>query len=469
MSNATRARQLIRLGWTLLLLLAARTPAAAGVWFVSGLGSDANPCNVPNLPCKTFNAAIQKAAPDDWIYATASPFTGTGPEIVHVDRNLTILGGYDSTFTTRVNFTILNGQHQRRGLVVDQGVDLDISDVAIIWGFGLDGGGAYVEGGLRGTRLLVAQSYAFFGGGIYFNGQVGNDLTLIDTVLFNNQYAAQGGGLFVTGVRPNDPNDPGHVNGSFLFNVTLSNNVSVNSVDEEHGTPPTQGGGMYVQHGALVDVHHITSAENTVWDGRRFTQNDAGIYAADASVVQFENSLVADGCDANVTFFNFQSQGNNIDRGFKCNFAGAQDRFLINPLIYPANVNPGPNSTLTHALAPNSPAIDTALPFFCFNHDQRGIARPQGPFCDVGAYERKLDEQGSISHPGAGPGSVDQCPTLSWDARGRTRPNRCRRSDAALIRTVLAPAFAFHRGHRRGDANDGDDDFDLPSEDDAKG
>ncbi|MFN8511727.1 MAG: choice-of-anchor Q domain-containing protein [Chloroflexia bacterium] len=45
--------------------------------------------------------------------------------------------------------------------------------------------------------------------------------------------------------------------------------------------------------------------------------------------------------------------------------------------------------TFTHALLPGSPAIDHLPPndAKCFVTDQRGVARPQGPTCDSGAYE----------------------------------------------------------------------------------
>ena len=47
--------------------------------------------------------------------------------------------------------------------------------------------------------------------------------------------------------------------------------------------------------------------------------------------------------------------------------------------------NGGP--TLTHALLAGSPAIDAADNAVCPATDQRGVARPQGPGCDIGAFE----------------------------------------------------------------------------------
>jgi hypothetical protein len=47
--------------------------------------------------------------------------------------------------------------------------------------------------------------------------------------------------------------------------------------------------------------------------------------------------------------------------------------------------NGGP--TLTHALLAGSAAIDAANTTVCPATDQRGVARPQGAGCDVGAFE----------------------------------------------------------------------------------
>lgn len=47
--------------------------------------------------------------------------------------------------------------------------------------------------------------------------------------------------------------------------------------------------------------------------------------------------------------------------------------------------NGGP--TQTHALVNDSPAIDAADDTVCPTTDQRGVSRPQGAFCDIGAFE----------------------------------------------------------------------------------
>lgn len=80
------------------------------------------------------------------------------------------------------------------------------------------------------------------------------------------------------------------------------------------------------------------------------------------------------------------SLGHNLDSGSTCGFASPGDLSNTDPKLGPLQNNGG--FTATHALLPGSPAIDAGSPD-CppLAIDQRGVARPQGPACDIGAYE----------------------------------------------------------------------------------
>ena len=92
-----------------------------------------------------------------------------------------------------------------------------------------------------------------------------------------------------------------------------------------------------------------------------------------------------------LTFDEAKAQGTQVDWGPTCDTSTGK---LAVPSGYaPPCVEPwlgGDNggATATHALLEGSPAIDAADPDVCPTADQRGVPRPQGPACDVGAVER---------------------------------------------------------------------------------
>lgn len=80
-----------------------------------------------------------------------------------------------------------------------------------------------------------------------------------------------------------------------------------------------------------------------------------------------------------------QSQGHNLDSLNDCGFTAAGDIVGADPLLAPLADNGG--ATQTMALAPTSPAIDAAAGAACPPTDQRGVLRPAGSGCDIGAFE----------------------------------------------------------------------------------
>jgi hypothetical protein len=60
------------------------------------------------------------------------------------------------------------------------------------------------------------------------------------------------------------------------------------------------------------------------------------------------------------------------------------------PRLDPAGLQDNGGPTKTIALQLGSPAIDAAVAANCPATDQRGIARPQGPGCDIGAFELEV-------------------------------------------------------------------------------
>jgi hypothetical protein len=104
----------------------------------------------------------------------------------------------------------------------------------------------------------------------------------------------------------------------------------------------------------------------------------------------------------------------------QCFFPTDGDITNVDPLLGPLQDNGGP--TETHALLPDSPAIDAIPVADCTDDagdpilvDQRGVPRPQSIACDIGAYEFELPTipvEIDIK-PGSDPNSIN--PSLEGD------------------------------------------------------
>jgi hypothetical protein len=106
-----------------------------------------------------------------------------------------------------------------------------------------------------------------------------------------------------------------------------------------------------------------------------------------SSPLSVENTIVSAGstaggsnCSGTVT-----SQGHNIESGTDCGFTGSGDRQNTDPKLGPLQDNGGP--TQTQVVQVGSPVIDAGNTADCPTTDQRGVTRPQGPACDIGAVE----------------------------------------------------------------------------------
>jgi len=92
-----------------------------------------------------------------------------------------------------------------------------------------------------------------------------------------------------------------------------------------------------------------------------------------------------------------EGQGYNLDSGASCGLSRPTDLANTDPLLDPPTFNGGPTPTQT--LLPGSPAINrggsraNGSPA----SDQRGVSRPQGAACDIGAYERVLSGEADLS------------------------------------------------------------------------
>lgn len=259
------------------------------------------------------------------------------------------------------------------GLAIDDGASARLIRSAVRGNRSVDDGGGIVVGSelvmMKSTVLGNRTTDGGDGGGIANSGS--GVLTIRDSTVSGNIAKAASG---------ND-GDGGGLNNrgtATIVNSTFSGNRA--GVDTS-----SQGGAIYTD-GDLI-LRNVTVAFNKAEDG-------GGVAAVDRveNLQTIENSVLADntefsGDNSNCGgFIALVSLGHNLEKGTTCEFAGPGD---INgkPKLGALTKNGGP--TKTHALGARSDAINRGKNATCPNRDQRGVKRPQGPRCDIGAFERK--------------------------------------------------------------------------------
>jgi hypothetical protein len=233
-----------------------------------------------------------------------------------------------------------------------------------------NGGGAIIDSGdsasFTSSTFSGNVSGRFGGGGAIF---ACGSLTLTnDTVARNGAprggaiFAAECGGLpAVTAAPVIQPlAAPGSMDGA-------ASPARTNAPAVPHALPPFAPSG--------VDLNFVTMADNA-----------GGIVISGSDrFVRARNSIVASCRDGG----RITSLGHNLETGGNtCGLDQPSDMVDTDPKLGPLQDNGGP--TLTMALAHGTPAVDAADPACGVPVDQRGITRPQGAHCDIGAFELQM-------------------------------------------------------------------------------
>jgi hypothetical protein len=187
--------------------------------------------------------------------------------------------------------------------------------------------------------------------------------------------------------------------------------------------------------GNEVTVVGSTIANNTTKEeiGGPARGPGAGLLISDgtagvaSSILAFNNEINANG---NFTATNCSTSGSatitsggyNLESGADCGFKSTGDLQSTNPQFSSSAPQNNGGNTDTLGLQPTSPAVD-AIPAsypLCGGADQRGVTRPQGIGCDIGAVELvpfmvQATEGSQFSGQLATSGcSISGTPTISW-------------------------------------------------------
>ena len=272
---------------------------------------------------------------------------------------------------------------------------------------------------VEGTNGLTVQG----AGGNVFSVGSGSQVFISNVTITGG--SGNGGAIFNNGVltlnnvtiygnKAGDPTNGGgtgagiwnYVNGTLTLNRST---VRGNSVFGNSSYNPSRGGGI-ANYGILT-LNNSTVSGNSASEGA-----GGGISNTLAtSILTLNNSTVSNnaatgavgigsGIDNHGAIYssntiiarnvNDDLRGTLVSRGHNLigNSTGGSgfrtdlgDMLNINPMLGGLQNNGG--STWTHALLSGSPAIDSGDNATCLSTDQRGVSRPRGLRCDIGAFE----------------------------------------------------------------------------------
>jgi hypothetical protein len=339
------------------------------------------------------------------------------------DRDVTIDGGGLVTFSGGddlgdmfgihegvtahfMNFTIANGEGPCSGPIYNHGT-LTLEHITLAnnySGHGCGSGAIFSDGTLTIEDSLITGNYGGCdpvqcgpGGGI---GNAGT-LLIVNSTISNNSALGVGGGIDNSGTATIE-NSTISGNSSQCGTISFDdrelcfsgggiwNSGTLNLINStlSGNSAGDVGGGIY-NSGTLL-LQNTTLADNTA-------KKTGGL--ANENTASLQNSILAGNSDTSQQPSDcsgtLTSQGYNLIQNINgCTINGDAIGNLIgvDPLLGPLQDHGG--ATFTQAPLPGSPAIDAGNPAApgnsgttCEATDQLGVARPQGPGCDIGAVE----------------------------------------------------------------------------------
>jgi hypothetical protein len=300
-----------------------------------------------------------------------------------------------------------------------------VDNVAGRVGTSTAGGGFANHGHATVVASTINRNTAGWGGGVHNGGPGPALLTVTDSTVSNNS-GGNGGGVINSGVavftRCTLDGNTGRNGGAFINlytpgDLTLNNcTLSGNSACVENG-----GGGIYHESGQSLIVNNCTITSNRATEG-------GGIRTRTSTGPILINTIVAGNLNNSGTrddvqgAFQSTSSHNVIGvgvgmTGITAGINGNQVGTAVSPIdphLGPLKDNGGP--TFTHALEPESPAIDAGVSTNAPATDQRGLTRIANGTIDIGAYELQRPDRpahgsggrtaaaaGGASNPAASP------------------------------------------------------------------
>ena len=251
------------------------------------------------------------------------------------------------------------------------------------------GGVMYNSGGSGGVSSPIVSDSAFLnnhagslGGAVYNHGSSGTSNPTFLRVLFEGNHAGSGAGVMFNNAL-NGASSPVLVNVTFFGNVSDTNAGAINNVGNNGTSNPTLTNVTFAQNQAGVNggaLYNSASGSGTanpeltnviLWGNTAVGSGEQIYNSGGVPVINYSIVEGGDGGTGGGTGLNAWSIG-----------TGNRDD---TPILADLADNGGYSRTM--ALGWRSPAINTGDNGLCPADDQRGRDRPQGPTCDIGAFE----------------------------------------------------------------------------------
>ncbi len=317
---------------------------------VATTGLDISACGSAETPCKTIQYAESLASSGDTILVGKGTYTYapsglwptcygasiTPPVVCIIDKNLTLLGGYDGqnwSFADPVaNPTIIDGQSQYRGIGLFGSSATTPNASLYMEGF------TVVNGLALGATQGADYEIAGYGGGMFAT----NAPITLRKVVFAGNHATGGntnssyGGAGVGGGLAINATPPGTLN--TLDNVTFDSNQALGGSGINRGGG-SLGGGFYI-YSARVNATNIILQDNIAQGG---TSSGSGADGTGLTADALGGAGVAHG-DSDVTLQYVTATGNRAVGGNAGGQAGHGDggalfaEYATMMMVYDSNI-----------------------------------------------------------------------------------------------------------------------------------
>ncbi len=384
---------------------------AAGTLLVSGAVGVASsvPASATSVSTASeFQTAWENAATATIDLTTDVTLTCTEGESLRNTSNPIVVDGHGHTLSQSCAF-------DRVLVQVDVG-DVTLQNITVTGGDADGDGGALVTSGdVTVTDSTIADNQASGEGGA-IDTQRNGALTVLRSTFSGNESGGSGGAIAIHGLAT-------IIESTFSGNTSGGNGGAMRTYGGAQLVNSTVTGNESDQRGAVVGGPITLAFSTVVGNGGTTSANvdpNGATLASFASVIGQAEGFggpAAPNCGGITTT---TSTGYNVDDDGSCGFgAGPGDQSdLSTPFGFAALADNG-GTTQTMLPDASSPLLDQVPPASCkptvgsttVTGDQRGISRPQGSACDIGAVEVEVATPTTTTATTSTPASTTTAPT----------------------------------------------------------